>query len=164
MARCSESFEVMQRERERAILEIVDRQVIETQSGLVRALGRCGFHVTQATVSRDVRRLGLVKVRAADGSSRYARAGAAPSPTPASRRVLQSTLREFATEFAVGNGLFAIKTHSGCANAVANALDEAEVPDVVATLAGDDTIFVLTRNPGDRAKVIDELRSLMGEA
>lgn len=152
-----------QRERERAILEIVDGQAVATQTELVRALGRRGFEVTQATVSRDVRRLGLVKVRAVDGSSRYARAGEAP-PTPASRRVLQSTLREFATEFAVGGGLFAIKTHSGCANAVANALDEAVVRDVVATLAGDDTIFVLTRTPGDRARVIRELQALMREA
>ena len=153
-----------QRERERAILEIVDDQPIGTQSGLVRALGRRGFEVTQATVSRDVRRLGLVKVRAADGSSRYASAGATPPPTPATRRVLQSTLREFATDFEVGGGLFAIKTHSGCANAVANALDEAEVADVVATLAGDDTIFVLMRTPRDRSRVIDELQALMREA
>jgi transcriptional regulator of arginine metabolism len=153
-----------QRERERAILDIVDDQPISTQSGLVRALGRRGFEITQATVSRDVRRLGLVKVRAADGSSRYARAGATPPPTPAARRVLQSTLREFATDFAVGGGLFAIKTHSGCANAVGNAMDEAEVPGVVATLAGDDTIFVLTRNAGDRPRVISELQALMREA
>lgn len=153
-----------QRERERAILEIVDDQPIGTQWSLVRALGRRGFEVTQATVSRDVRRLGLVKVRAADGSSRYARAGATPPPTPASRRVLQSTLREFATDFAVGSELFAIKTHSGCANAVANALDEADVPGVVATLAGDDTIFVITRSPGDRSRVIGELQALMRES
>jgi transcriptional regulator of arginine metabolism len=154
---------VSRRERERAILEIVDGRPIATQADLVSALGRRGFEVTQATVSRDIRRLGLVKVRAADGSSRYARAGAAPPPTPTSRRALQSTLREFATEFSVGGGLLAIKTHSGCANAVANALDEAELPDVVATLAGDDTIFVLTRDPDDRARVIGELRSLMEE-
>ena len=103
-------------------------------------------------------------MRAADGSSRYARAGATPPPTPATRRVLQSTLREFATDFEVGGGLFAIKTHSGCANAVANALDEAEIADVVATLAGDDTIFVLTRTPRDRSRVIGELQALMREA
>lgn len=153
-----------QRERERAVLEIVDVQPVATQSALVRALGRRGFEVTQATVSRDVRRLGLVKVRAADGSSRYARAGATPPPTPATRRALQSTLREFATDLEVGGGLFAIRTHSGCANAVAIAMDEADVPGVVATLAGDDTIFVLTRDADDRSRVIGELRALMREA
>lgn len=152
-----------QRERERAVLRIVDGQTIPTQSALVRALGQRGFEVTQATVSRDVRRLGLVKVRAADGSSRYARAGATPPPTPASRRVLQSTLREFATGLEIGGGLFAIKTHSGCANAVANAIDEADVPGVVATLAGDDTIFVLTRSSNSRSRVISELQALMQE-
>lgn len=153
-----------QRERERVLLEIVDEQPIATQSALVQALERRGFEITQATVSRDIRRLGLVKVRNANGSSRYARAGAAPPPPPASRRVLQSTLREFATDFEVGGGLFAIKTHSGCANAVGNAIDEAEVPGVVATLAGDDTIFVLTRNASDRSRVISELEALMREA
>ncbi len=153
-----------QRERERALLQIVDAQPIATQSALVRALERSGFEVTQATVSRDIRRLGLVKVRAANGSSRYARAGATPPPTPASRRVLQSTLREFATDLEIGGGLFAIKTHSGCANAVGHAIDEADVPGVVATLAGDDTIFVLTRNSGDRSRVISELQALMREA
>ncbi len=73
-------------------------------------------------------------------------------------------MREFATELAVGGALFAIKTHSGCANAVAIALDEAALPDIVATLAGDDTILVLTRDAADRARVLAELESLMHES
>ena len=152
------------RERERVIHEIVETRPIGTQGALVRALGQRGIEVTQATVSRDIRRLGLVKVRTPEGTARYAPTGSATAPPPAARRILQATLREFATELTVGGELFAIRTHSGCANAVAIALDEADLPDIVATLAGDDTILVLTRDRSDRARVLAELKTLMQEA
>lgn len=147
------------RERERVILEIVRELPIRTQADLVRALEHRGYDVTQATVSRDVRRLGLVKVRERDGRSRYTTPGTETAP-PVSRRVLQTTLREFATDILRGDALFAIRTHSGCANAVAVALDEAGIEGVVATLAGDDTILVLTRNVEDREEVLREIAEL----
>ena len=147
------------REREREILQLIREMPIRTQSDLVRALKRRGFEVTQATASRDVRRLGLVKVRDADGRSRYTTNGT-ETTAPVSRRVLQTTLREFATDIAPGDAFFAIRTHSGCANAVAVALDEAGLEGVVATLAGDDTILVLTRNTRDRDGVLREVERL----
>lgn len=148
------------RERERAILDILEDLTIRTQADLVRALERRGYSVTQATVSRDVRRLGLVKVRDADGRSRYT-ANGTESSAPVSRRVLRTTLRDFATEIAAGDALFAIRTHSGCANAVGVALDDAGIDGVVATLAGDDTILVLTRGRMERRRVLDELEALL---
>jgi len=148
------------RQRERAILEILDDLTIRTQADLVRALERRGYSVTQATVSRDVRRLGLVKVQDADGRSRYT-ANGTESTAPGSRRVLRTTLRDFATDIVSGDALFAIRTHSGCANAVGVALDDAGIDGVVATLAGDDTILVLTRGPGDRERVLEELHALL---
>ena len=147
------------RDRERVILEVVRELPIRTQADLVRSLKRRGYEVTQATVSRDVRRLGLVKVRERDGRSRYTTPGTETTP-PVSRRVLQTTLREFATNIVRGDALFAIRTHSGCANAVAVALDEAGIEGVVATLAGDDTILVLTRNTEDRETVLREIEEL----
>ncbi|MFV1987107.1 MAG: arginine repressor [Gemmatimonadota bacterium] len=147
------------RDRERTILEIIREMPIRTQSDLVGALERRGYEVTQATASRDVRRLGLVKVRDADGRSRYTTNGAEASP-PVARRILQTTLREFATDMAAGDALLAIRTHSGCANAVAVALDESGMEGVVATLAGDDTILVLTRNARDRDHVLREIEKL----
>ena len=149
------------RARERTILEIIRELPIRTQSDLVRALKRRGYTVTQATASRDVRRLGLVKVREADGRSRYTTNGN-EAAAPISRRVLQTTLREFATDVITGDALFTIRTHSGCANAVAVALDEAGIDGVVATLAGDDTILVLARNSKDRADIIREIEELSG--
>ena len=148
------------RERERAILDILEDLTIRTQADLVRALKRRGYTVTQATVSRDVRRLGLLKVQDADGRSRYT-ANGTETAAPGSRRVLGTTLRDFATDIAAGDALFAIRTHSGCANAVGVALDDAGIDGVVATLAGDDTILVLTRGPADRARVLDELHALI---
>jgi transcriptional regulator of arginine metabolism len=148
------------RERERVILDLIRELRIRTQRDLVRALDRRGYEVTQATVSRDIRRLGLVKVRDADGKSRYSSGGAEGAP-PVSRRVLQTTLREFATDMTTGDALLAIRTHSGCANAVAVAIDEARLEGVVATLAGDDTILVVARSTSDRANLVSELEELV---
>lgn len=154
---------VSRRARERAILEIIEDWPIRTQDDLVRALEGRGFEVTQATISRDLRRLGLVKLRDVEGRSRYA----APGPdqaAPVSRRVLQTALREFATDIMTGDALVVIRTQSGCANAVAVAIDEADLDGVVATLAGDDTIFVLLASREDRPSVLDELEELSGAA
>ncbi len=151
-------------ERERAILELVEDRAIGTQGELVRALAARGIETTQATVSRDVRRLGLVKTPGRDGRVRYSRNGSEVASPPAARSALQAALREFATGFATGDGVFAIRTASGCANAVAVAIDEAEVEGVVATLAGDDTILVLARDATDRDRVVAELRSLLAGA
>jgi transcriptional regulator of arginine metabolism len=147
------------RERERAILEVIGEMPIRTQADLVRALKHRGYDVTQATASRDVGRLGLVKVRDADGRSRYT-TNEAEGHAPISRRVLQTTLRDFATEIVRADAIFAIRTYSGCANAVAVALDDAGLEGVVATLAGDDTILVLTRNAADRDNVLGEIEEL----
>lgn len=149
------------RDRDRAIFEIVDARPIRTQAELVDALADRGIEVTQATVSRDIRRLGLVKVQEPSGASRYARPPATGAPTAAARDALRGALGEFATGTAVGNALLAIRTQVGAANAVAVAIDRAGLPGVVATLAGDDTILVLTRDEDDRKRVLDEIRSLL---
>ncbi len=148
------------RERERALLGVVARRTIRTQADLVEALRGEGFDVSQATVSRDVRRLGLVRSAGPDGSYRYARPDPA-TPSPAAEEAFRTAFREFAVELAEGEGVLAIRTHSGCANAVAVALDETAGHGVVATLAGDDTIFVLTRRRADRDRLLAELRVLL---
>jgi len=146
--------------RERAILDVVEKQPIRTQTALVDALEDLGFAVTQATVSRDIRHLGIVKIRD-DLGARYVPPGS-NSPPPVTRRVLQTALREFAVWIDSGEALVAIRTQNGCANAVAVAIDKTEVTGVVATLAGDDTIFVLLRSADDRAAVLAEFQALAG--
>lgn len=150
------------RKRERAILEIVSAEAIHTQSELVEALARLGIEVTQATVSRDIKRLGLVKVPTAEGGYQYAPPEAVDGAGDgtAARENLRAAFREFVTGLDLAQGMVVIRTHSGCANAVAVAIDEGDVPGVVATLAGDDTIFVLPRSEAAARKVLAALREL----
>ena len=99
--------------------------------------------------------------RAGAGGPRYQRPEPETTP-PDPRRVLAVTLSEFALEVGRGDALLAIRTLSGCANAVAIAIDESDLDGVVATVAGDDTILILCRDAETRARLTDELRSLAG--
>ncbi|MFQ5678080.1 MAG: arginine repressor [Gemmatimonadota bacterium] len=155
-------------ERERVILQIVGAGEIHTQAELVRALAGRGIRITQATVSRDIKRLGLVKVPTADGGYRYAAPELVNHPArgATARETARENLRNAFQEFVIGlktaQGIVVVRTHTGCANAVAVTIDEAELPEVAATLAGDDTIFVLPESAGEADRVLAELRGLAG--
>ncbi|MER3456874.1 MAG: arginine repressor [candidate division GAL15 bacterium] len=149
-------------QRERLILEIISAQAVQTQQELVHALRRRGLRVTQATVSRDVKRLGLVKVPDAQGRYRYAPPeGLREVTAPAAQEKLASAFREFVTGVDWGEGLVLVKTLSGRANAVAAAIDEARMPEIAGTVAGDDTIVVVVRRAGDREVVVRALGRLL---
>jgi transcriptional regulator of arginine metabolism len=148
--------------RERLILELVSSQPVHTQHQLVQALRQRGLRVTQATVSRDVKRLGLVKVLDREGHYRYAPAQAAREQAPpAARAKLLAAFREFVTGVDWGEALVLVKTLSGRANAVAAAIDEARMPEVAGTVAGDDTILVVVRRTEDRGAVVEAFRQLL---
>ncbi len=148
------------RERELAILQILGEREVHTQGDLVAELHARGFDVTQATVSRDVRRLGVVKLPSPDGAPRYVPAdeavvshnGAGHNGGRALEQ-LAAAVRESVLEVDAGEALLAVRTPPGLANAVAITLDRARIPEVVATLAGDDTIFVFMRSSADRRRV-----------
>jgi transcriptional regulator of arginine metabolism len=146
--------------RERVILEIVSEQPVGTQEELARALAKRGASVTQATVSRDVKRLGLVKVSGADGAYRYSVNGVAGAH-PSAEDNLRNAFREFVTGVDSGEAFFVVKTLPGRANAVGVALDEARRPQVAGTIAGDDTILVIVRKARDRERTRRELESLL---
>ena len=131
----------MKDERQRAILELVRDRPVRTQQELARALAERGFPTTQATVSRDIQELGLVRTGAG-----Y-RAGLAVSVV--SELVLSISTVEF---------LVVIRTPPGTANAVAAAIDEVELEGVAGTLAGDDTIIVVLADRG----ADDTLRRFLG--
>lgn len=152
------------RRRERAILRIVEETPIRTQQELADALAEEGMEVTQSTVSRDVRRLGLVRTPLPDGSLRYARPpGSAGAGEALSR--LRRLARRDVTEVAEGEALLAVRTPPGAAGGVAAALDDARLEGVVGTVAGDDTIFVLVEDGRARRRVRDVLqREVSGEA
>jgi len=148
---------VSRRERERALLEIVRERDVGTQAELAEALAERGFEVTQSTVSRDVRRLGLVKVPLAGGGVRWAR----PRPdeaSPGARQRLDRLLREEVRSVRPGAALLAVETPPGSAGAVAAALDAADLPGLVATVAGDDTVLVLAEDDEARDRLVRRLR------
>jgi len=149
------------RAREKMIFEIIQKWPIRTQSELVNALDPMGFSVTQATISRDIQRLGIVKRTTGDGKIRYVRSGFS-TPPPIAKRALKTALSEFATHIDTGDVLLSIRTQSGCANVVAEAIDVAEIDGVVGTIAGDNTIFVLVQNTSYRTAMMQELKSLSG--
>jgi len=152
---------VSRRERERALLEIVRDMRVETQADLVQALRRRGLDVTQATVSRDVKRLGLIKVTDRNGGYRYGpRLGAAPPP-PVATEHLRAVFANFVTSLDDGEAILLVKTLSGHANAVAIAIDDARLTEISGTVAGDDTILVVLRRAADRTSVRRALASLL---
>lgn len=149
------------RDRDRRILEIVTRRPVTTQQELVAALRAAGIQVTQATVSRDIKRLRLVKVPAGDGTYRYqAPPTIQPSPAELEAR-LRRAFSEYVTDVDEGSGLVVVKTTTGSAGAVAEALDEAAWPEIVGTVAGDNTILVVPRRAAHRAAILRRLRGLL---
>lgn len=147
--------------RERAIREIVRDRDVRTQAELAAALEERDIQVTQATVSRDVRRMGLVKVAGAEGAMRYAHPEDLEGP-PGGEERLRSVVREFALSVDGGEALLAVRAPPGGAHVLGSALDAAELDGVVATVAGDDTLLVLLRSGEDRDRIRERLRGMMG--
>jgi transcriptional regulator of arginine metabolism len=142
-------------ERQGAILRLVQEQALSTQIEVAEALRAFGIDAVQATVSRDIAQLGLVKVRNAEGRLVYALPGAADL-----RRLdeLTTALRRWAGEMTPTNGLLVIRTPSGFASALAEAIDRADLAEIAGTIAGDNTIFVAAREGVTGAELAAQLR------
>jgi transcriptional regulator of arginine metabolism len=129
-------------DRQGAILRLVQQQSLATQEEVAEALRSQGFDAVQTTVSRDIAQLGLVKVRDTDGRLVYALPGAADLDRLSE---LTSALRRWAVSLEPSDNILVITTPPGHANALARAIDGARLPDVIGTVAGDDTIMIVTR-------------------
>ena len=142
------------RKRHLKILELVSTRAIHTQEELAEALAAEGWEVTQSSVSRDIAALRLAKV---DGA--YRRPPRAASPRdPNEERIADGVL----TLECAGDALVVLHTPPGEANRVAVALDRLAWPEVVGTIAGDDTIFLAVKEPAAQRRVVRELRKLVG--
>jgi transcriptional regulator of arginine metabolism len=130
---------MIKRQRQQEILRIVRAARIHTQDQLAEALHKIGIETTQVTLSRDIRELGLVKT--AQGYQELDRA----QPAPDARDVVS----EFVYEVRVAQNLVVLKTSPGAASPVAVALDASDWPEIVGTIAGDDTVLVIT--PDEKA-------------
>ena len=126
--------------RQEKILELIGAEDIETQNDLTAALKQAGIVSTQATISRDMRELGLTKEQGPDGGYRYVapRRGAASSYSDR----LRTIFKESVTSVAVAQNLLVLKTLPGLAPAACSAIDGMGYPGLVGTLAGDDTAFI----------------------
>jgi transcriptional regulator of arginine metabolism len=139
--------------RQNAILELVRQNRIQSQEQLAEALERQGFEVSQSTLSRDIRALGLIKV----GNAWTVRQGA---PRHGTEETLRLVLREFLVDTDGVDQFLVIRTARGTAATLADALDEARWPGVVGTLAGENTIFVLCRSAVVVADLRERIRTL----
>lgn len=144
--------------RQVAILDIIEKQEIETQEELASALNARGIRVTQATVSRDIKELRLLKVLTPSGKYKYATGDQADNNlTDRFIRMLAESLLSVSS----ANNLIVVKTLSGSANVAAEALDSMHWPEVLGTLAGDNTVLLIIRSNEETNTVTSRIREMM---
>ena len=143
-------------ERQRLLTSVVASGRIGTQHELLAALDRAGCKVTQATVSRDIRELGIQKVRDPLGQPRYALPQGTSRGDP--REALVSVLSQFGRRAVAAQNLVIVRCELGTAPAVARALDRLEDDRILGTLAGDDTCLVVAQGPREARAIARELR------
>jgi transcriptional regulator of arginine metabolism len=149
----------MKSRRQGAILEIVDREPLHSQEELRRRLRRAGFEATQATISRDIKELGLMK-RAGDGA--YQRPGEMQGNPATALNALAHASAEFVRRVDRVQQMLVIRTGAGQAQALALAIDGARLPETVGTIAGDDTILVIAKDGRRAASLVKRLEGLAG--
>ena len=149
----------MKNSRQEKILELIAAHDIETQEQLLQELKEHGFPVTQATISRDIKELRIVKELTKFGTYRYSAASKELGTTFSTR--LHAIFRECVTSFDYAQNLVILRTMPGLANAAASALDHMSVPDLVGTLAGDDTVFLAMRTNEAAALFYMEIEAML---
>ena len=148
----------MKNKRHEKILEVIEKKNIETQEELAKILNEAGFVVTQATVSRDIKKLGLVKVKGKGSHQKYA-------PKAASTLVEYDkyvrVLKDAITGMDDAENILVIKTVPGMAMAVAAALDSLRIPEIIRSIAGDVTIKKKKKNNRHAKDVMDKIRLMI---
>lgn len=150
----------MKTERHSIIVAIIKEHIISTQEELGEMLKARGILVTQATLSRDIKELGLIKVPTMEGIYRYS-LPQDRTPGDVLRRA-QRMWEDAVVSMDMAENLIVIKTMSGTAQGVADAFDDLEWPEVVGTVAGDNTILVIIRTKEQAAEVMKRLHHLRG--
>ncbi|MCR4640015.1 arginine repressor [Ruminococcus sp.] len=141
----------MKNRRHEAILEIINEQPVATQEGLIELLAERGIKTTQATLSRDIQQLSLVKQRDDKGIYRYT--------MPAAAITEKSLFEEAVISVDYAMNTIVLKCRAGMAQGTCAAIDSVEHQGIVGTIAGDDTIFILVRSEADAKKLSKKFRS-----
>ncbi|MGM0575266.1 MAG: arginine repressor [Myxococcota bacterium] len=149
----------MKTRRRHMILRLVETHEVESQDQLQALLSEHGFEVNQATLSRDLRALGVIKQPVAGGGARYRKARPGPD-----RAVATGNLRAFLREIVPSGNLLVLKTRVGGAQPVGLALDQLQVEGIIGTIAGDDTVLVVLAEDADAKHTMGAIWALMEEA
>ena len=146
-------------DRQQLVRELLGTRDLTSQREVAEALAAAGVDCNQATVSRDLDELGAVKVRGVDGRLAY-RLRADLAADPHAR--VDATLRQYVTDVAYSGNLAVLRTPPACAHPVASAIDLGGVADVIATVAGDDTVIVVAADGVSGATLADRFRTTLG--
>ena len=149
----------MKTRRHTKILELINEYAIDTQEELLRRLREDGLDVTQATVSRDIKELRLVKTLSKEGKYKYSSGN---DSTKDYSSKFYSLLADSAVSINFACNLVVIKCLTGMAQAVCASMDSMHWDGVVGTLAGDDTIFIATKNEACAEQLVAELKKMVG--
>lgn len=149
----------MKTQRQAKIMEIISTQDVETQEQLLQALQESGFTSTQATISRDIKELRIVKELTGFGTYRYSVSNKDGGSTFSAR--LNTIFRECIVGFDYAQNIIVVKTMPGLASAAAAAIDSMNMSVVVGTLAGDDTVMIVMRDNNSAAAFCGEIKSLL---
>ena len=149
----------MKTQRQAKIMEIITTRNVETQEQLLEALEEAGYRSTQATISRDIKELRIVKELTSFGTYRYTVSSNEMGGSFSNR--LNTIFRECITGFDYAQNMVVIRTMPGLASAAASAIDTMNMSVVLGTLAGDDTVFVVMRDSNAAAAFCGEIKSLL---
>lgn len=150
----------MKRTRQAKIMEIISNRNIETQEQLLQELQNAGFRSTQATISRDIKELRIIKELTSFGTYRYTTSNGEVSSTFSNK--LNTIFKECITAFDYAQNIIVIRTLPGLAGAAASAIDAMNMSVVVGTIAGDDTVFIVMRDNNAAAAFCGEIHNLLG--
>lgn len=149
----------MKNSRHIRILEIITENIIETQDDLIEKLRESGFAVTQATISRDIKQLGLVKTATKSGGYQYT---APKNEVSGNETKFKNIMKETVLSAQNAENIVVVKTYPGMANAAAAAMDALAADEIVGSIAGDDTIFVVVRTDEDAEDFTEFVKEIIG--
>lgn len=147
------------RYRQRQILALVERERASTQHEIIEGLRRQGITVSQSTLSKDLKDLGLAKIPDPDGTFQYR----VPErrPAPETRRILVRELTDFLVEFEVAGNILVLRTQPGNAQGVCEAIDTMRWPEALGSLAGENTIFIVSRTAAEAKRLKQRIAEIM---
>ena len=148
----------MRYSRQNKILDIINSNEVETQERLVALLKKSGYKVTQATISRDIKELQLVKILSSSGKYKYS--VGSNNEQPVTDRFIKIFRDTILTVTASGN-IIVLKTLTGCANAACEAIDSLNMQNIIGTIAGDNTIFVVANDQSNVSMLVSKFNELI---